>query len=274
MKLNDLNNIAEPLESTTTMPVLFLGHGSPMHAIKDDEIVQGFRTVSALIERPNAILCISAHWETRGTMVTAMEAPVTIHDFYGFPKELYEIHYPAPGSPDLAKHTRELITKTEVHLDDKWGLDHGAWTVLRHMYPKADIPVIQLSLDSTQGPKYHYELAGELRALRQKGILIVGSGNLVHNLELIAWDKLDQNYAYEWAEEASTRMKKYILDGNHQKLIDYSKLGKAFRLAIPTPEHYLPLLYALALMDGKDEITLFNDQPVGGSLSMTSVKIG
>lgn len=275
MKLNELNKMTAPLSSTDKMPVLFLGHGSPMNAIEENEFVTGFRNVAREIPKPNAILCVSAHWETRGTMVTAMEHPVTIHDFGGFPKELYDVQYPAPGSPQLAKETKELVKKTEVKLDEKWGLDHGAWSVIKHLYPKADIPVIQMSLDYYQGPQYHYELAKELASLRNKGVLIIGSGNMVHNLRMVAWDKLNtDNYGYDWALEAREKMKHFILDDDHKALINYSAQGKPFQLSVPTPEHYLPLLYTLALKEKGDEISLFNDKAVGGSLTMTSVKIG
>lgn len=274
MKSNIINQLTDSLENTSKMPVLFLGHGSPMNAIEENEFVKGFRNVSSEIETPKAILVVSAHWQTRGTKVTAMEQPPTIHDFGGFPKALYEVQYPAPGSPALAKEVQNMATTTEVHLDDKWGLDHGAWTVIRHMYPKADIPVIQLSLDYYKSPQQHYELAKELAKLREKGILIVGSGNIVHNLGMIHWQKLNENFGYDWANEANDKMKKFILNGNHNELVNFSKQGKAFDLAIPTPEHYLPLLYALALQDKRDEISIFNDEPVGGSLTMTSVKIG
>lgn len=274
MKMNDFNKITESLDATPPMPVLFLGHGSPMNAIGENEFVRGFRKVSSEIVIPRAILCISAHWETHGTRVTAMENPPTIHDFGGFPRELYEVQYPAPGSPELAQEARELVKTTEVYLDDKWGLDHGAWSVIRHMYPSADVPVIQLSLDSTKDAQYHYDLAKQLLKLREKGVLIVGSGNLVHNLGMLAWDRLSENFAYDWAQEAANRMNQYILHGNHDKLIAYSQQGKEFQMSIPTPEHYLPLLYVLAIQNKKDDISLFNDQPVGGSLTMTSVKIG
>ncbi|MBL7695068.1 MAG: 4,5-DOPA dioxygenase extradiol [Ferruginibacter sp.] len=275
MKLNTLNTITNSFGSTDKMPVLFLGHGSPMNAIEENEFVTGFRNVARDIPKPNAILCVSAHWETRGTMVTAMEHPVTIHDFGGFPKELYDVQYPAPGSPALAKQTQELVKKTEVKLDDKWGLDHGAWSVIKHLYPKADVPVIQMSLDYYQGPRYHYELAKELAALRKKGVLIIGSGNMVHNLRMVAWDKLNtDNYGFDWALEAREKMNHFILDGDHASLVDYSAQGKPFRLSVPTPEHYLPLLYALAQQEKDDAVTLFNDKAVGGSLTMTSVKIG
>lgn len=274
MKLNNLNKIAKSLQPSPKMPVLFLGHGSPMNAIEENEFVQGFRKISSEIEMPSAILCISAHWETKGTRITAMESPRTIHDFSGFPKELYEIRYPAPGSPSLAKETSQLLTNSPIHLDDNWGLDHGAWSVIRHLYPKADVPVIQLSLNYDKTPQQHYELASNLYQLREKGILIVGSGNLVHNLRMVNWQKLNEPFAYDWAEEATFKMNQFILQSDHKELINYSKQGKAFELAIPTPEHYLPLLYTLALQDQKDEISLFNNKPVAGSLSMTSVKIG
>jgi 4,5-DOPA dioxygenase extradiol len=269
-----MNLLTEITENTPKMPVLFLGHGSPMNAIEENEFVQGFRKVASEIEIPRAILVVSAHWQTKGTEVTAMERPKTIHDFGGFPKELYEIQYPAPGMPQLAADVKNMTKNAEVLLDEKWGLDHGAWTVIRHMYPAADIPVVELSLDYYKHPRQHYELAKELYALRHKGILIIGSGNMVHNLGMVYWQKLNENFGYDWANEANEKMKQLILEGNHQALIDYSKLGRAFGLSIPTPEHYLPLLYALALQDKNEEIEIFNDEPVGGSLTMTSVKIG
>ncbi|MCG8329775.1 MAG: 4,5-DOPA dioxygenase extradiol [Chitinophagales bacterium] len=275
MKLSDLNKWTSSLDRTAKMPVLFLGHGSPMNAIEENEFVKGFRKLGKEIEKPTAILCISAHWETRGTYVTAMEHPRTIHDFGGFPQELFNVQYPAPGSPDLARETQKLIQKASVELDDKWGLDHGAWSVIKHLYPDADVPVIQMSLDFTKPPQYHYELAKDLASLREKGVLIVGSGNMVHNLRMVAWNQLNTDgYGYDWAIEANGKMKQYIASGDHQPLINYSSQGKAFRLAIPTPEHYLPLLYTLALKEDKDEVNIFNDKALGGSLTMTSVKIG
>lgn len=274
MKLNAFNTILEKWENTPKMPVLFLGHGSPMNAVEENEFVQGFRKVSSEIVTPKAILVVSAHWETKGTLVTAMENPRTIHDFGGFPKDLYDIQYPAPGMPELAKELKKMTQSTEVLLDEKWGLDHGAWTVIRHMYPEANIPVIQLSLDYYKNPMQHFELAKELSELRNKGILVVGSGNLVHNLGKVHWQKVNENFGYDWAIEANDKMKQFILDGNHQALINYSKQGKPFELSIPTPEHFLPLLYSLALKDNNEEITIFNDKPVAGSLTMTSVKIG
>jgi 4,5-DOPA dioxygenase extradiol len=274
MKLNELNKMTAPFNSTDKMPVLFLGHGSPMNAIEENEFVTGFRTVGKTIPKPNAILCVSAHWETKGTFVTAMAKPNTIHDFGGFPQALFDVQYPAPGSPDLARETKLLIKKTEIGLDDKWGLDHGAWSVIKHLYPNADVPVIQLSLDYNQNPQSHYDLAKELSSLRKKGVLIIGSGNMVHNLGLVAWDKLNADeYGFDWALEAREQMKKFILSNDHKQLINFKSQGKVFDLAIPTPEHYLPLLYALALKDENEKISFFNDKAVAGALTMTSVKI-
>lgn len=274
MKLQELNKMTEPLSNTAKMPVLFLGHGSPMNAIEENEFVTGFRSIVKEIPKPNAILCVSAHWETKGTFVTAMQNPPTIHDFGGFPKELFAVQYPAPGSPDLAKQTKSLISKTEVGLDDKWGLDHGAWSVIKHLYPNADIPVIQMSIDYSQTPQYHYELAQQIKSLREKGVLIIGSGNIVHNLGKVEWRRLNETFGYDWAIEANDKMKKFILDGNHKELINFRSQGKAFDLAIPTPEHYLPLLYSLAMQEKNEEVKLFNDKAVAGALTMTSLKIG
>jgi 4,5-DOPA dioxygenase extradiol len=274
MKLNELNKITEDFKSTDKMPVLFLGHGSPMNAIEENEFVKGFRKTGKEIPTPRAILCVSAHWETRGTHVTAMQNPRTIHDFGGFPKALFDVQYPAPGSPELAQETKTLVTKTEVGLDDSWGLDHGAWSVVKHLYPEANVPIIQMSLDHYQTPQYHYELAKEIASLRNKGVLIIGSGNMVHNLRMVAWDKLNSPYAYDWAQEASEKMKSFILSGDHKQLINYSSHGRPFQLAVPTPEHYMPLLYVLALKEQNENISLFNDQALAGSLTMTSVKIG
>ena len=274
VKCGQLDKAIKLFSDTEKMPVLFLGHGSPMNAIEENEFVAGFRKVGKELQKPNAILCISAHWGTKGTWVTAMEKPRTIHDFGGFPQALFEQQYPAPGSPDLAKETQSIITSTQIGLDEKWGLDHGAWTVIKHLYPNADVPIIQMSLDYNKPPKYHYELAKELAQLRKKGVLIIGSGNMVHNLRKVAWNRLNEpNFAFDWAIEASSKMKEYILKDNHQPLINYEGQGSAFKLAVPTPEHYLPLLYTLALKEEKDQVQLFNDQALGGSLSMTSVKI-
>jgi len=274
MKLQQLDKMLSPNDSSDKMPVLFLGHGSPMNAIEENEFVAGFRKASAKLPAPTAILCVSAHWETKGTFVTAMENPRTIHDFGGFPKALFDVQYPAPGSPELAEETKKIIQKTEIGLDHHWGLDHGAWSVIKHLYPKADVPVIQLSLDYTKPPQYHYALAKELAALRRKGVLIVGSGNMVHNLRMVAWDKLNvSGFGFDWALEASEKMKQMILDGNHSELTNYNNQGKAFQLAVPTPEHFLPLIYTLALQDKNDAVSLFNDKAIAGSLTMTSVLI-
>lgn len=274
MKSVDLNKIGRLPGSTAPMPVLFLGHGSPMNAIEENEFVEGFRSMSRQLPAPSAILCISAHWETKGTFVTAMEQPPTIHDFGGFPKELFEVQYPAPGSPALAEETRSAVKSAVVGTDDHWGLDHGAWSVLRHLYPAADVPVVQLSLDYCKNPRYHFDLARDLASLRRKGVLIVGSGNMVHNLRMVAWDKLNvPGFGYDWALEAGERMKQFILDGDNESLINFEMQGAAFKRAIPTPEHFLPALYALALREKNEEITFFNDKAVGGSLTMTSFRI-
>jgi 4,5-DOPA dioxygenase extradiol len=257
------------------MPVLFLGHGSPMNAIEENEFVSGFRKVASQIERPKAILCISAHWETTGTCVTAMSQPKTIHDFGGFPKALFDVQYPAQGSPELAEELSNASLSQHIALDHSWGLDHGAWSVIKHLYPNADVPVVQLSLDVRMSAQQHYELARELGYLRKKGVLIVGSGNMVHNLGKVAWNRLDEiGFAFDWAMEASEKMKRCIVDQNHAPLIDFRKQGSAFDLAIPTPEHYLPLLYVLAMQGKADQVSLFNDKALAGALTMTSVIIG
>lgn len=272
--LNDLHKISSTFSNTEKMPVLFLGHGSPMNAIEENQFVAGFRNLAKTLPQPNAILCISAHWFTKGTKVTAMEMPRTIHDFGGFPKELFAVQYPAQGSPELAIDTKELLLPTEVELDHEWGLDHGAWSVIKHLYPEANVPIIQLSIDYSKSPQYHFELAQKLSALRKKGILIIGSGNIVHNLRLVDFYNMDvDNYGFDWAIEAREKVNTYLLDGNFQALIDYDKLGTALQLAIPTPEHYLPLIYTLGLKEKQEELSLFNDKLLGGSLSMTSVKL-
>lgn len=275
MKMNELNKMTESFNITEKMSVLFIGHGSPMNAIEDNEFTQRWKEIGKTLPTPNAILCVSAHWETKGTFVTAMEKPMTIHDFGAFPKELFDVQYPAPGNPGLAREAKSLLKNTDVGLDTKWGLDHGVWTVLKHLYPQGDVPVIELSLDYTQPAQYHYELAKELSSLREKGVLIIGSGNMVHNLGLLAWDKLNApEFGFDWAIEANEKMKNYILNENHDQLINFRSEGKAFDLAIPTPEHYLPLIYTLALQDKNEQVRIFNDKAVAGSITMTSVKIG
>lgn len=262
-------------EQENIMPVLFVGHGSPMNGIEDTEFSRRWTQMAKEIPVPKAVLVISAHWFTKGTRITAMDFPQTIHDFGGFPKALFDVQYKAPGNPVLAKETAELLHSTNVTLDHDWGLDHGAWTVVRHMYPEANIPVLQLSIDYTKGPQYHYDLAKELYALRKKGILIMGSGNMVHNLRMVAWDRLnDAEYAYDWALQINDRFKELIQAGDHASLIHYTALGREAMLAVPTPEHYLPLMYTLGVRTDKDKVSFFNDKAVGGSLTMTSVRLG
>lgn len=270
------NRFTESLSaSDRLMPVLFIGHGSPMNGIEDNEFSQRWKSMAASIPVPKAVLVVSAHWLTRGTQITAMDFPKTIHDFAGFPQALYEVQYPAPGNPQLAKETIERIHSIPVMANHDWGLDHGAWTVVRHMYPQAQIPVLQLSIDYSKNGQYHYSLAKELVELRKKGVLIIGSGNMVHNLGMLDWHKLNtDNYGYPWALQMNDTFKKLIHEGNHPSLIHYETLGREAKLAIPTPDHYLPLLYSLALQQPNEEITFFNDKAVGGSLTMTSVKIG
>jgi 4,5-DOPA dioxygenase extradiol len=275
MKSNEINQLMTFGENTPRMPVLFVGHGSPMNAIEENEFVEGWRNLGKTLPRPKAILVVSAHWETKGTFVTAVPKPQTIHDFGGFPKALYDVQYPAPGSPELANETKRIVTKTTLGLDEKWGLDHGAWSVIRPMYPNADIPVIELSLDYSQGPQYHYELGKQLAVLRNKGVLIIGSGNMVHNLLMVAWDKMNEpEYGFDWAIQANDKFKQLIRSGNHKELINYTSLGREVQLAVPTPDHYLPLLYTLALKEENEAVSFFNDKAVMGSLTMTSVRIG
>lgn len=262
-------------EEDTIMPVLFVGHGSPMNGIEDNSFSNYWKKLAGEIPQPKAVICVSAHWLTHGTFVTAMEAPPTIHDFGGFPQALYDVQYPAPGSPEIAKETSTTITETQVGLDHEWGLDHGTWTILRHMYPDANIPVLQLSIDYDKPASFHYELAKQLTSLRKKGVLIIGSGNMVHNLRMVDFSKLNQdNYGYDWAIEMNEIFKKKITDGDHRSLIDYTTLSKSAKLAIPTPDHYYPLIYTLGLKSEKDETSFFNDMAVGGSLTMTSVRFG
>jgi 4,5-DOPA dioxygenase extradiol len=246
-----------------------------MNGIEDNEFSQKWAKLGRETPRPKAVLVVSAHWLTKGTHITAMENPKTIHDFGGFPQALFDVQYPAKGNPILAEETAKLITSTQVGLDNNWGLDHGTWTVVQHMYPDADIPVLQLSIDYNKPPQYHYDLAKELAVLRRKGVLIIGSGNMVHNLRMVAWDKLNEpEYGFDWANEMNSLFKQKITDNDFKSLINYQSLGTAAKLAIPTPDHYYPLLYTLGLQNGKDEISFFNDKAVGGSLTMTSVKIG
>ena len=255
------------------MPALFVGHGNPMNAIEETVYAAAWRAAAAALPRPTAILCISAHWETEGTFVTAMAQPKTIHDFYGFPEELYRVEYPAPGSRALAERVQQLVSSTAVRLDDGYsrGLDHGAWSVLRRMYPEADIPTVQLSLDRRQSARFHYDLGAELAALRSEGVLILGSGNLVHNLRLLQWDASEP---YPWAAEFDRLAAELILAGEHDRLVAYQALGESARLAVPTSEHYLPLLFILALQQPGDAVSFFAEGLPLGSISMRSVRIG
>jgi 4,5-DOPA dioxygenase extradiol len=259
------------MTSVQRMPVLFIGHGNPMNAIEENPFTKAWREEAAKIPRPKAILSVSAHWETDGTKVTAMKAPRTIHDFYGFPEELYQVNYPAPGAPELANRVQELIGTDTVKTDETWGLDHGTWSVLRRMYPEADIPVIQLSLDRNKSPQAHVKMAKQLLPLRDEGILVLGSGNIVHNLSLMRWS---DDTPYPWAVEFNALATELILGGELDRLTDYSSLGEAARLSVPTNEHYLPLLYSLSLRTSEDNVSFFADQVVLGSISMQSVRIG
>ncbi|OTG96143.1 4,5-DOPA dioxygenase extradiol [Acinetobacter sp. ANC 3832] len=263
------------LPHTAPMPVLFLGHGSPMNAIQTNEFTREWNRIGSTMEiQPTAILCISAHWLTQGsTAVTAMQMPKTIHDFGGFPQALFDMQYPASGNQALVDATTEVIQSVHVQHDHGWGLDHGTWSVLCHVFPQANIPVVQLSIDYSQGAQYHYELAKQLSALRRKGVLIVASGNMVHNLGRVAFDKMGSEYGFDWALEADAKMKNFLLDRNHQALIDWDKQGKEFLLSIPTPDHYYPMLYALALQEEQDDLSIFNAKAVGGSLTMTSFRL-
>ncbi len=254
-------------------PVLFLGHGSPMNAIEENDFVYNFRKVGSTLTKPDAVICVSAHWETKGTFVTAMSNPETIHDFGGFPKELYDVQYPVPGSPVLADELVSQLEEFNIVKDLSWGLDHGTWSVLKHLFPLADVPVVQLSLDYTKPALDHFKLASSLKYLREKNILIVGSGNMVHNLRMVNWRHLDTSFAYDWAIEANEIMKASIIQNDFQKLIDFNSQGKSFQLSIPTSEHFLPLIYILALKDEDDKLEFFNDDIVGGSISMTSVRL-
>jgi 4,5-DOPA dioxygenase extradiol len=270
--LTDLKNFSDTLPvQDRKMPALFIGHGSPMNGIEDNAFSQRWALMGKEIPTPQAVLVVSAHWLTRGTAITAMANPQTIHDFGGFPQALFDVQYPAPGHPKLAEETAGLIKKTKVHLDHDWGLDHGSWSVVKNMYPEANIPVLQLSIDFNKSAQYHYDLATELAALRKKGVLIIGSGNMVHNLRILDWNKPEGGY--DWADEMNHTFKRLISEDNHRALINFQDLGKAAALSIPTPDHYLPLLYTLGVKDKHDALSFFNDKTMMGSISMTSVKL-
>ena len=255
------------------MPAIFFGHGNPMNAISDNVYSRGWAAVGAAVPRPEAVLCISAHWYLPATLVTAMPAPQTIHDFGGFPRQLFEVEYPAPGSPDLARRVQALLSPTQVGLDDRWGLDHGTWSVLYHVFPKADVPVVQLSIDETQPAAFHYDLARRLGPLRDEGVLIVGSGNLVHNLHAYAWGQ-QRVEPYDWAARFDQQARALLGAGDHAPLIAYETLGRDALLSIPTPDHYVPLLYIIALQGNDDAVSYPVEGFDGGSISMTAVRIG
>ncbi len=255
------------------MPAIFFGHGNPMNALADNTYTRAWGAIGRSIPRPKAVLCVSAHWYIPGVAVTAMEKPRTIHDFGGFPRELFEVEYPAPGLPELAKRVAELLDDDVVLDNARWGLDHGTWSVLCHVFPEADIPVVQLSINENKPAEWHYEFAKKLAPLREEGVLIIGSGNLVHNLHAYAWGRHDVE-AFDWAIRLEQKARELILSDNHEPLINYESLGRDALLSAPTPDHYLPLLYVLALKREGDEITFPVDGFDGGSISMTSVRVG
>jgi 4,5-DOPA dioxygenase extradiol len=256
-------------------PTLFVGHGSPMNAIEQNEFTLQWKKITLNFDKPKAIICISAHWLTKGTFVTSMERPKTIHDFGGFPQQLFDVEYPAVGSPDVAHWAKEAVSSASIQDNYEWGLDHGTWSILKNMYPEADIPVIQLSVDYTKPLSYHFQLAQELKSLRKKGILIIGSGNMVHNLGMVAWDKINTpGFGYDWVLEIDSIFKDKISNRDFQSLINWSDLHKQISLAVPTLDHYIPLIYSVGLSEKQDEVAFFNDKAVAGSLTMTSVQFG
>jgi 4,5-DOPA dioxygenase extradiol len=255
------------------MPAIFFGHGNPMNALAVNEYTEGWAAIGQEIPRPKAILSVSAHWYLPGTQVTAMPAPRTIHDFGGFPRELYEVKYPAPGEPELVARVRDLLAPVRVGLDDRWGLDHGTWSVLYHVFPNADVPVVQLSIDETEPAQFHYDLGKRLAPLRGEGVLVMGSGNLVHNLHTYAWGR-HKVEPFDWAVRFEERARELLLAGEHEPLINYESLGRDAQLSAPTPDHYLPLLYVIALQQRGDDISFPVKGFDGGSISMLSVRIG
>ncbi|HLY92585.1 MAG TPA: 4,5-DOPA dioxygenase extradiol [Candidatus Angelobacter sp.] len=255
------------------LPALFIGHGNPMNALLKNPYTKAWSTLGQNIPRPRAVLAISAHWFAPGTGVTVTTSPRTIHDFGGFPAELYQVKYPAPGDPELARRVQELLAPTPVALDESWGLDHGSWAVLCHVYPQADVPVVQLSIDETQPPEFHYEIGRRLAPLREEGVLIVGSGNLVHNLHAYAWGRHVVE-PFDWAVRFEQQAREMLLAAEHRPLVDYEKLGRDALLSIPTPDHYLPLLYVIGARQEKDPISFPVEGVDGGSISMLAVKIG
>src|SRR6266850_647098 len=255
------------------MPVIFFGHGNPMNALARNAYTETWASIGRTLPRPQAVLCVSAHWYLPGTAVTAMSAPRTIHDFGGFPRPLYEAQYPAPGSPELATRVQRLLAPVCVERDTHWGLDHGTWSVLRHIFPAADVPVVQLSIDDTQPAEFHYELGRRLSPLRDEGVLVIGSGNLVHNLHAYAWGR-HVPQPYDWAVRFERRARERMLAGDFDPLVDYETLGPDAMLAVPTPDHYLPLLYVLALRRAGEPVGFPVEGVDGGSVSMLSVRFG
>jgi 4,5-DOPA dioxygenase extradiol len=255
------------------LPALFIGHGNPLNALQANDWTRAWNALGSALPRPRAVLSISAHWYVAGTAVTAMPAPRTIHDFGGFPRELYEVRYPAPGDPSLARRVRELLGPLAVPADESWGLDHGTWSVLRHVFPDADVPVVQLSIDETRPPTFHYELGAKLRPLREEGILIVGSGDVVHNLHAYAWGRHPQE-PYDWALRFERQVRQALTAGDHATLVGYERLGADALLAVPTPEHFLPLLYVLGASVLGEPVTFPVEGMDGGSVSMLAVQFG
>jgi len=269
MNIKDFSSAMGDTTRTEKMPVLFIGHGNPMNAITDTIYSRAWAEMGAKLNKPKAILCISAHWLTRGTAVTMMPMPKTIHDFGGFPDELFEVQYPAPGAVDYAKLAIANIQSTKVHEDFEWGLDHGAWSVLKNMYPLADIPVFQISIDYAKPAEYHFNLAKELASMRTRGVIIIASGNVVHNLRMMRFG--ENQKPYDWALEFDALVKKSIEENNVSPLLEYQKLGELARMAHPTNDHYLPLLYAMGLREEADNFQFFNATFDLGSVSMRSV---
>jgi 4,5-DOPA dioxygenase extradiol len=258
---------------STPAPALFLGHGSPMNALQVNDWTRAWATIGATLPRPRAVLAISAHWYVGDTAVTAMAAPRTIHDFGGFPRELFQVRYPAPGDPALAARVQRLLEPLRVRADHGWGLDHGTWSLLRHVFPLADVPVVQLSIDETQPPQFHYDLGARLRPLREEGVLLLGSGDVVHNLHTYAWGRHPQQ-PYEWAVSFEDKVRARLIAGDHAPLIDYSSLGSDALLSVPTPEHYLPLLYVLGASVPGEPVSFPVEGMDGGSVSMLAVQFG
>ena len=256
-----------------SMPAIFFGHGNPMNALAHNAWTEGWASIGARMPQPKVVLSISAHWYVPATQVTSMPAPRTIYDFAGFPPTLRAIKYPAPGEPKLASEIKTLLEPLSVALDKRWGLDHGTWSVLCHVFPKADIPVLQLSIDETQPAAFHYEVGKRLARLRDERVLVMGSGNLVHNLHAYAWGRR-QIKPFDWAARFEERARDLILAADHEPLVNYETLGRDARLSIPTPEHYLPLLYVLALQREHEKVSFPVEGFDGGSVSMLSVKIG